>query len=434
MGNTNGWGDTSVTDQAEPVPLSGDDGRVLGVDGIALDAAVVSEMRTLVKAGAAEMIAFRRRLHAEPELSYEEVATTDAVIERLLVQDLEPIRLDSGTGVICDIGPGEPVVALRADIDALPLEEATSLPYRSRNKGVCHACGHDLHTAAVLGAGLALTKLNDEGRLPHAVRLIFEPGEEQVPGGAIEIVEAGWLEPISTIFAVHCDPKTDVGTFGCRVGPITSASDMVEVVLCGPGGHTARPHLTVDLVQVAADLAARLPQEVAGRVPDKDSVRLVFGILQTGSAANVIPSEAVLRGSLRTPDDSIWQQLPALLEQAVEDILKPTGAQYRLRHVRGVAPVNNDPFATAVAVGAAEALVGSDHVGQAEHSWGGDSFGWFTVAVPGAYVRMGTHKPSWTQRRDLHHPGFDVDERAISHGSALLALSALSAMGVGRDG
>ena len=403
-----------------PLPEIGD---------IDVPAELVHGVRDHVRSRSRELIAFRRRVHAEPELSYAEVATTDAVIERLLVEDLHPVRLASGTGLVCDIGPGEPVVALRADIDALPVHETTDLPFRSRVPGVAHACGHDVHTAAVLGAGLALHQLHGDSQLRRGVRLIFEPGEEQVPGGALEIIEGGWLQGIEQIYAVHCEPKLDVGLAGVRVGPITSASDLVEVTLTGPGGHTARPNLTVNLVDVAARLAVELPHLVAQHVAQEGPARLVFGALQAGEAANVIPDLAVVRGSLRTPVQSAWDLMPEALDAGLHQILDGTGAEWTLRHVRGVAPVENDAAAAAVLGSASQALLGEGSVVPAEQSWGGDSFGWFTRAVPGAYLRLGTHNPAWTDMRDLHHPAFEVDERAIPHGAAILALAALSAMG-----
>ena len=174
---------------AAPVPL-------------ALPDAQVSLVRRMVQAHANELVAFRRRLHAEPEPSYDEVATTDAVVERLLVEDLQPIRLSIGTGLVCDVGPGEPTVALRADIDALPLQEESQLPFASRVPGVAHACGHDVHTTAVLGAGLILRQLAIDGILQHGVRLIFEPGEEQVPGGAVDVIGDGWVAGLQRIYAL----------------------------------------------------------------------------------------------------------------------------------------------------------------------------------------------------------------------------------------
>lgn len=399
-------------------------------DAAALDlpAPLVAEVRRLARAYGNEMVAFRRRLHAEPEVSYQEVATTDAVIERLLVEDLEPARLSSGTGLVCDVGPEQPEVALRADIDALPLQEASDLPFASRVPGVAHACGHDVHTTAVLGAGLILQQLHQEGLLPHGVRLIFEPGEEQVPGGAIEVIGDGWLAGVQRIYALHCQPLQDVGTAGFRSGPITSASDLVEVTLTGPGGHTARPDLTVNLVEVLSRLAVELPRAVADRVADSGPIRLVFGALRTGDAANVIPASGMLRGSLRTPSLAAWERLPGVVEESLAELLGPTGAEWSLHYVRGVAPVDNDPAATEVLAGAAATVLGADAVVAAEQSWGGDSFGWFTREVPGSYLRLGTHNPAWTQRAELHHPSFKVDERAIGIGATILALSALAAV------
>jgi amidohydrolase len=398
---------------AAPVPL-------------ALPDAQLRQVQRLMQVHANELVAFRRRLHAEPEPSYNEVATTDAVIERLLVEDLQPVRLSIGTGLVCDVGPGEPTVALRADIDALPLQEESQLPFASRVAGVAHACGHDVHTTAVLGAGLILRQLAVDGVLQHGVRLIFEPGEEQVPGGAVDVIGDGWLTGLHRIYALHCQPLQDLGTAGYRVGPITSASDLVEVTVAGPGGHTARPDLTVNLVDVLSRLAVELPPLVGERVADAGPTRMVFGALHTGDAPNVIPNSGVLRGSLRTPSLQVWDLLPDIVEQAVGELLGPTGAQWSLRYVRGVAPVDNDAAATAVLAGAAASVLGPESLAEAEQSWGGDSFGWFTREVPGSYLRLGTHNPAWQHRAELHHPSFRVDERAIGIGAAILALSALA--------
>jgi amidohydrolase len=389
---------------------------------------LVEQIEPLVAARTNELIAFRRRLHAEPEGSFAEEATTDALVERLQVEGLSPVRLSTGTGVVCDIGPGDPVVVLRADIDALPLQEATRLPYRSRVPGMAHACGHDVHTAAVLGAGLVLRAMDRRGHLPHGVRLVFEPGEEQVPGGAVDVIADGWLKGIDAVFALHCDPKVDVGRVGLRVGPITSASDMVEITLTGPGGHTARPDQTVNLVDAVGRVAVDLPVEVGRAVADLGPVRLVWGAVAAGgAAANVIPTTAVLRGSLRTPTHEVWDALPDALEQALPRVLADSGAQSVLKHVRGVAPVENDERACRVMAAAAHNWLGAGTVEEAEHSWGGDSFGWFTRESPGAYLRLGTHDPAWPQHFDLHHGQFEADERSIDHGVAILALTALTA-------
>ncbi|MDP4015286.1 MAG: amidohydrolase [Candidatus Nanopelagicales bacterium] len=373
-----------------------------------------------------DLIAFRRLLHASPEISFAEVAATDAVMERLSLEGLQPRRLGSGTGLICDIGDDEAdAVALRAELDALAMEDGKDVPYRSRTPGAAHACGHDVHTSAVLGAGLALKSLADKGLLPGRVRLIFEPGEESVPGGAIEIVQHGWLTGVSRIFAVHCDPKLDVGTIGCRIGAITSASDLVEVTLRGPGGHTARPQLTVNLVEEAARVVERLPVAVSERMGGRDGVRLVFGSIHSGSAANVIPTKAVIRGSLRTRDPLVWPKAEQALRESMEEVLGSSGANWELRYVRGVPTVVNDAEATRTLARVGRSLLGRGSVVKTGHSWGGDSFGWMTESVPGAFARLGTHRPGSPDYLDLHNSMFDVDERCVAIGARLLAAAAV---------
>ncbi len=412
------------------------DGRMVAPNHAQLtaDPRALAEADDWVASHDTDLIAFRRRLHAEPELSFEESVTTDAVMERLIVDGLDPHRLASGTGLWCDIGTDGPRVALRADLDALAMEDVKDVPYRSRNDGVAHACGHDVHTTVVLGAGLVLNRLARAGLLPGRVRLLFEPGEERVPGGAVEIVEAGLLDDTEAVFALHCDPKIDVGTLGTRIGAITSASDLVEVTLTGPGGHTARPHRTVDLVTVMARLVIDLPAAVTDRMGGPHNCRLVFGAIHAGAAANVIPARGVVTGSLRTPDRPAWDVVPGVLHQCLDDILSPTGADWSLRHVRGVPPVVNDERAARILARSGRSFLGEAAVTETEHSWGGDSFGWMTSAAPGAYVRLGTHDPSSADHLDLHHSRFDVDERSIAVGIRILVRAVLEAMAEDRAG
>jgi amidohydrolase len=420
-----------VTDRGRYAPPRGSasDGRAAGNGhGLAIAPAALALVDGEVAAHESELIAFRRRLHAEPELSFEEVATTDAVMERLAVEGLAPVRLPSGTGLHCDIGGEGPIVALRAELDALAMTDVKDVPYRSRRPGVAHACGHDVHSSIVLGAGLVLNRLHRAGLLPGRVRLIFEPGEERVPGGAVEVVELGLLRDVTGIFAVHCDPKLDVGVVGTRIGAITSASDLVEVTLSGPGGHTARPNLTVDLISVLADLVQRLPRELVGRMGGEQNCRMVFGSIHAGAAANVIPATGTLRGSLRSPDRQAWDLAPDALQQSLAVILADSGAKWEVRHVRGVPPVINDESAARTLARCARSMLGDEAVVETEHSWGGDSFGWMTNEVPGAFVRLGTHDPSSDVRLDLHHSKFDVHESVIALGAKVLLRSVLQSL------
>ncbi len=363
---------------------------------------------------AEELIAFRRDLHAHPELSSQETRTTAAIVRRLQVAGLEPKVLNVGTGLVCDVGSGDgPVLALRADIDALAMDDECSAVYRSREPGKAHACGHDVHTAIVLGAGLYFAQNPPRGR----VRLIFEPAEETVPGGAVHVIEEGHLDDVDGVFGLHCDPKKKVGTIGLRTGPVSSASDLIRITLHGPGGHTARPEATVDLITVMAELALRLPQVLTERVEraKKGPIRLVWGSAVSGDAPNVIPAKAVLIGTLRTPDRVVWEAQRRLLNESVEMILGDSGVRWELYHRQGVPPVDNHVEPTALWADAIAAELGQDAVVTTDQSWGGDSFAWYTDRVPGTYGRLGVHNGNG-QTLDLHASTFDVDERAIEVG------------------
>lgn len=398
-----------------------------------IPAALQTGLDAFLDAHLEELITFRRELHAYPELSGEEHETTARVGERLRVAGMSPRVLPCGTGLICDVptasdGVAPKVrVALRADLDALAMDDETTVPYKSQVPGVAHACGHDVHTTVVLGAGLALTRLlNLEDAPAGAVRLLFEPAEESAPGGAVDVIDAGGLTDVSWLFGLHCDPKLDAGQIGVRVGPITSAADLIAIRLHGPGGHTARPHLTVDLVAVAGRLASELPGVLRELDP---SLNLVFGAFHAGDAANVIPATAELRGTLRTPDRNAWDTAPAMLDKGLRALVAPTGATIKLVHDRGVPPVVNDERATNLLAAAAVATLGADAVRPTEQSAGGDDFAWYAEQVPSTYVRLGVHDPSSTEpRRDLHASTFDVDERAIAVGVRVLVHATLAAL------
>jgi amidohydrolase len=388
----------------------------------------------LVRADQPVLVEIRRHLHAHPELSGREHSTTAWIGQHLLDLGLAPHRLEVGTGLVCDIalgdvGPTSPVVALRADIDALAMDDEKAVGYRSQVAGVAHACGHDVHTTAVLGAARALARVAPRSEVAGTVRLVFEPAEESVPGGAVDVIREGWIDGVGAIFGVHCDPKVDVGRIGCRVGAITSAADLVDLRVTGPGGHTARPERTVDLVDVLARLVVDLQRVLDELSGTAGELRIVFGSVHSGDAHNVIPSQGVLRGSLRTRDRALWDRAPELFERAVAQVLEGTPAQWTLTHRRGVPPVVNDAAMTALLMTSAAHALGEDAVVATEQSLGGDSFAWFLERIPGSYARLGVHDPrSTAPRLDLHASTFDVDERALGNGALLLATVALDAL------
>jgi amidohydrolase len=383
-----------------------------------------AEVDDWVQAHDAELVAVRRHLHAHPELGFAEHATTDLLEEQLRAAGLQPRRLAGGTGLSCDVGgPDGPLVVLRADIDALPLPDLKDVPYASTRPGVCHACGHDVHTTVVLGVAQALATL---GSLPGTVRVVFQPGEEQVPGGALEILREGLLEGAGRAFALHCDPAVPVGRIGLRTGAITAACDRVEVTLTGPGGHTARPQLTVDLVHALGRVATEVPGLLSRLVDPRAGMSLVWGAISAGVAPNTIPETGLLRGTLRVLDRDAWGSAEELVRTLVTQVAAVSGAQASIEYVRGVPPVVNDPRNVALLRAAAVQTVGLERVVLSPQSMGGEDFGWFAEAVPIALARLGTSGGG--APLDLHRGNFDVDERSLGIGVRLLARTALEAL------
>ncbi|MET7568011.1 M20 family metallopeptidase [Streptomyces sp. NPDC005492] len=384
---------------------------------------------TLPDALRAELVAFRRDLHMHPELGNHEFRTTAAIKARLEQAGLEPRVLAVGTGLVCDIGPrdtGVPMLALRADIDALPIPDTKSdCAYRSTVPDRAHACGHDVHTTVVLGAGLVLAALHEQGLLPQPVRLLFQPAEEVLPGGAADAIQCGALEGVGRIIAVHCDPKVDSGRVGLRVGPITSACDRLEVALDGPGGHTARPHLTTDLVTAAARVATEVPALVARRMDARSGVSVTWGRIESGHAPNVIPQHAELSGTVRCLDLDAWRQAPDVVHAAIDEIAGLYRAKSVIEYVRGVPPVVNDVLVTELLRDAMIARRGPLSVEDTEQSLGGEDFSWYLEQVPGAMARLGVRTPGERTVRDLHQGDFDADETAITVGVELFTAAAL---------
>jgi amidohydrolase len=374
-----------------------------------------------------ELLAFRRDLHAHPELSHLETRTTGRVAARLTAAGVR-VRLLDGTGLIGDIGAADPAyrVALRADLDALPVEDRTGLPFASRTDGVCHACGHDVHVAAVLGAGLALQEQAESlAAQGIGVRLIFQPAEEVTPGGALSVIGQGGLQGVDAIFSVHCDPTLDVGLVGLREGAITAAADSVTITLQGRGGHTSRPHLTQDLIYALGKVITDVPAVLSRRVDPRAGVALVWGTVHSGAADNVIPSTGTVSGTLRMLDAKVWEDIGPLFEEIVHAVVRPYAVSATIEHRRGAPPVVNDPVLVARLRGAAERMVGPEAPTPTVQSLGGEDFAWYLQAVPGAMARLGTRTPGGVTY-DLHQGDLVVDERAVVIGARLLQGVALA--------
>jgi amidohydrolase len=363
-----------------------------------------------------DLIGWRRHLHRYPELGRQEYATTQFVAERLADVGLNPKVLPGGTGLTCDFGPDqEPRIALRADMDALPMAERTGASYASTMPNVAHACGHDAHTAILLGTALALATVPE---LPIGLRLIFQPAEELMPGGAIDALAAGVLAGVSRIFALHCDPRLAVGKIAVKAGPITSAADMIEITLYSPGGHTSRPHLTADLVYGLGTLITGLPGVLSRRIDPRNSTVMVWGAVNAGVAANAIPQTGVLAGTIRTASRDTWLSLEDIVRQTVAALLSPLDIEHSVQYNRGVPPVVNEEVSARIIAHAIEA-VGPDVLADTKQSGGGEDFSWYLEEVPGAMARLGVWSGDGPQL-DLHQPTFDLDERALAIGVRLM--------------
>ncbi|AQA01543.1 N-acyl-L-amino acid amidohydrolase [Mycobacterium sp. MS1601] len=359
-----------------------------------------------------DLVSWRRHIHRHPELGRQEFATTQFVAERLADAGLNPKVLPGGTGLTCDIGPEHrPRIALRADMDALPMAERTNLSFSSEVPGVAHACGHDAHTAVLLGTALALNSVPD---LPVSVRLVFQAAEELMPGGAIDAINAGVLTGVSRIFALHCDPRLAVGRVATIPGPITSAADSLEITLHSPGGHTSRPHLTSDLVYGLGTLITGVPGILSRRVDPRHSTVMVWGAVNAGVAANAIPQLGTLAGTVRTASRETWLELEGLVSEAVSSLMAPLGIAHSLKYNRGVPPVVNEEISTRIMTHAIEAI-GPDVLADTHQSGGGEDFSWYLEEVPGAMARLGVWSGVGPQL-DLHQPTFDLDERALGVG------------------
>jgi amidohydrolase len=370
------------------------------------------------------LLTWRRHIHANPELARQEFATTALVASLLRDAGLSPQVLPGGTGLICDVGAGDRCVALRADLDALPLTEASDLAFRSTVEGRAHVCGHDMHTAALLGAGLALAGAPE---LPGRVRLIFQPAEEVMPGGALDVIEAGGLTGVDRIFGLHCDPRLRVGEVGTKVGPITAAADLLELRLTSPGGHTSRPHLTADLVHALGTVITGLPTLLSRRIDPRSGTVLVWGAVHAGEAANAVPQDGLMRGTLRTGDREVWTEFQPLVKGLVEALLEPTGVGFELDHRRGVPPVVNDAASTELLRAGVRAAVGEQALVGTPQSSGGEDFGWYLEQVPGSYARLGVWSGEGPQG-DIHRPTFVADERALPIAVRVLTHTALAAL------
>ncbi len=350
-----------------------------------------------------QLIAWRRELHQFPELSGQEFATTERIEGWLRSAGIAPQPYGLSTGVVAEIGQGDALIALRADIDALPIEESAPVEFRSRNSGVMHACGHDVHTSVMLGAALLLKAR--EKNLPGRIRLLFQPAEERF-GGAKTLIDAGALEGVSAIFGMHNAPELPVGTFATRGGPFYANVDRFDVVVTGKGAHAARPQEGIDAIVIASQIVSALQTLVSRNYSPLESVVVSVTRIEGGNTWNVLPQTVVLEGTVRTHNDAVRATLPQRFAQLINGIAGGFGATATLNwHPGPPALVNTERWAEFSKKIAAEA--GYD-VRHADLQMGGEDFAFYLHNTPGTFVSIGS-----ASKLGLHHPGFEPDESLI---------------------
>ncbi|HEX6945836.1 MAG TPA: amidohydrolase [Acidimicrobiia bacterium] len=353
-----------------------------------------------------EITELRRLLHRNPEPSNQEQRTTEILAETLDAAGLDPVVREAGTGLWVDIG--EPRVGFRADIDALPIHEPDGNDPRSENPGWMHACGHDAHSAIAAGIAIGLSRLDVEG----GFRVFFQPAEESIVGGAVDLIAEGIVDGLEAVMAFHVDPTLEAGRIGVRSGAVTAGTDGFTIALEGPGGHTSRPHRTVDVVAAAGKVITELPTAVRAAFDARLPVVTAFGAVRGGEAPNVIPTRVELKGTIRSLHPDIRAALPELVEATVARIASTYGADHRVEYRRGVPPVMNDVGVADAFATAARAALGDGAVVPTETSMGGEDFAYYLDRVPGAMFRLGVHCGG----DDIHSAGFRLDEGAIPIG------------------
>jgi len=381
------------------------------------------KIHQLAKQYAPETIDIRRHLHAHPELSYKEFQTSAFVQDKLKALGI-PFEVKAATGVVGLIkgkNPEKRVIALRADMDALPIREENAIPYKSQNDGVMHACGHDAHTSILLGASKILNEL--KGEWEGTVKLIFQPGEEKNPGGASLMIKEGVLhnpQP-QAIFGLHVHPGLEIGKLSFRSGPSMASADEIYITVRSKGGHASTPQLTVDTILVASELVVALQQVISrNKSPFTPSV-LSICAFQGGFTTNVIPSEVKLMGTFRAMDETWRFQAHNLIRKMAKGLAISTGAEIDVNVDVGYPVVNNDVQLYPVARTKAEEYAGKENISETEVRMGAEDFGYYTQEIPGCFYRLGVMNEGKGITSSVHTPTFNIDESAIETGMGMMA-------------
>lgn len=381
------------------------------------------QIQRLAKQYSPEFIEVRHHLHAHPELSYMEYETSAFVQEKLQQLGI-PFRVIAQTGVAGVIegkNPGKKIIALRADMDALPIQEENNVPYKSLREGVMHACGHDVHTTCLLGAAKILQETRNDWE--GTVKLIFQPGEERNPGGASIMINEGVLQDPApqAIFGLHVHPQLETGKLSFRSGQVMASADEIYITIKGKGGHAAAPHLTADTILIASNLVVSLQQIISrNRNPLSPSVLSVCSI-QGGHTTNVIPSEVKMMGTFRALDEEWRFKAHELIRRHATNLVHAMGGEIDLHIDVGYPSVYNNEKLYTVARALGEEYMGEQKVETTEMRMGAEDFGYYTQKIPGCFYRLGVMNVAKGITSGVHTPTFNVDENAIEIGMGMMA-------------
>ena len=366
-----------------------------------------------------EAIAIRRHIHQHPELSFKEFETSKFVQSKLTEWGIAFKAGIVETGIVALISPTSPsdkCIALRADLDALPITELNEIPYKSKNEGVMHACGHDVHTAMLLGAAKVLNDNRDS--LNCTVKLIFQPGEEKLPGGASLMIKEGVLEnpKVDEIYALHVFPELEAGKVGLKSGMYMASTDEIYITVNGRGGHGAMPHQNIDPILISAQLLTSLQQIVSRKCPPIIPCVLSFGRIEGLGATNVIPDKVELQGTFRTMNEEWRDQAHELIKQQTEKLVESLGGTAEVKINRGYPYLENDPELTEKARKKVENLLGAENVIDLPLRLTAEDFSYYTQHVPATFIRIGIRNESEGIIHPVHNANFNIDERSILTG------------------
>ncbi len=390
---------------------------------------MVEKIKALAKQYAGEFIDVRHHLHAHPELSYQEFETSKFVQHKLSEMGI-PFSIKATTGVIGIIkgnNPDSRIIALRADIDALPIREENVVAYKSKNEGVMHACGHDVHTTCLLGAAKILNETKDSWQ--GSVKLIFQPGEEKNPGGASLLIKEGVLEnpKPSAIFGLHVHPGLAVGKMSFRSGKVMASADELYITIKGKGGHAASPHLCIDPILIASNLIVSLQQIISRNNNPHNPTVLSITSIQGGSTTNVIPNEVKLKGTFRAMDEEWRFKAHELIRILSTNLVNSMGGEIDLLIDVGYPSVYNHEGLNEITKQKAEAFIGKENVEETEPRMGAEDFGYYTQQIPGCFYRLGVMNEAVGIVSGVHTPTFNIDESAIELGIGMMAWLGVSA-------